>query len=117
MVDPPFRSDDRSDDDATRRLLGPLDHADTRVCVLAERKFLHTMGGGCQMPLGAHARIVDGNAIFSAFVGSPSTRETISKVSQGLPQELEILALDTAEFLLSHGADQILKEVEAQFSS
>lgn len=107
----------RSDDEATRHLVEPLDHADTRACVLAERRFLHTMGGGCQVPLGAHARIVNGSAIFSAFVGSPSTRETISKVSNGLPQELEKLALDSAEFLLSHGADKILQEVEAQFPS
>ena len=107
----------RSDDEATRHLVEPLDHADTRACVLAERRFLHAMGGGCQVPLGAHARIVNGGAIFSAFVGSPSTRKTISKVSNGLPQELEKLALDSAEFLLSHGADKILQEVEAQFPS
>jgi hydroxymethylbilane synthase len=107
----------RSDDHATRQLVEPLDHADTRACALAERRFLHTMGGGCQMPLGAHARIVHGNAIFSAFVGSPSSRKAIRRVSHGPPQELETLALDSAKFLLSQGADKILKEVEAQFPS
>ncbi len=107
----------RCDDDATRHMVEPLDHADTRACALAERRFLHIMGGGCQVPLGAHARIVDGDAIFSAFVGSPSSHEAVRKVSHGHPQELEQLALDSAEFLLSHGADKILKEVEAQFPS
>ena len=107
----------RSDDDTTRQRVEPLDDPDTRVCAMAERRFLHIMGGGCQVPLGAHARIVDGSAIFSAFVGSPSTGEALSKVSRGHPQELEQLALDSAEFLLSHGADKILQEVEAQFPS
>ena len=107
----------RSEDETTRRLVEPLDDADTRCCTLAERRFLHTLGGGCQVPLAAHARIEDGNAVFSAFVGSPSTRDVLSKVSNGHPKDLDKLALDSAEFLLSHGADRILREVEAQFSS
>ncbi|MEE8348378.1 MAG: hydroxymethylbilane synthase [Acidobacteriota bacterium] len=107
----------RSDDDETRHIVQPLDHPETRICALAERRFLHSMGGGCQVPLGAHARIINGSAIFSAFVGSPSSLESISKVSNGHPQQLDKLALDSAEFLLSHGADKILKEVEAQFPS
>jgi hydroxymethylbilane synthase len=107
----------RSGDDATRRIVEPLNDEDTRRCALAERRFLHTMGGGCQVPVAAHARIEGGNAVFSVFVGSPSTREVLSKVSSAHPKDLDELAQDSAEFLLSHGADRILKEVEAQFSS
>ena len=31
-----------------------LEHAPTRAAVEAEREFLHAMGGGCELPLGAH---------------------------------------------------------------
>ena len=35
-----------------------LDHFNTHQCVLAERAFLHAMGGGCQSPVAAYARIL-----------------------------------------------------------
>jgi len=107
----------RTDDEATRQIVASLDHSETRTCALAERRFLQAMGGGCQVPLGAHARIANGNATFTAFVGSPTTGEALRKESSGRPQELEQLALASAEFLLSHGADKILKELNSQPSS
>ncbi len=107
----------RSDDGATRKIVASLDHSETRTCALAERRFLHAMGGGCQVPLGAHARMTNGKATFTAFVGSPTTGEALRKESVGDPRELEKIALDSAEFLLSHGADKILKEFEDQFPS
>ncbi len=107
----------RTDDEATRQIVASLDHSETKTCALAERRFLHAMGGGCQVPLGAHAQIANDNATFTAFVGSPTTGEALRKESSGHPQELEQLALASAEFLLSHGADKILKELESQPSS
>ena len=107
----------RSDVGATRKIVASLDHSETRTCALAERRFLHAMGGGCQVPRGAHARMTNGKATFTAFVGSPTTGEALRKESVGDPRELEKIALDSAEFLLSHGADKILKEFEDQFPS
>src|SRR6185503_14456915 len=45
----------RTDDDATRALLAPLDHADTTLAATAERAFLAALEGGCQVPIGALA--------------------------------------------------------------
>src|SRR5690606_23131668 len=47
----------RADDDATLAALAPYDHADSRRCVDAERAFLATLGGGCDLPVGAHATV------------------------------------------------------------
>lgn len=50
----------READAETRRLLSAIEHADTRACVEAERAFLRSLGGGCQVPFPAYARIVNG---------------------------------------------------------
>jgi hydroxymethylbilane synthase len=48
----------RSDDDVTRELLIAIDDADAHLAVTAERAFLAELGGGCSLPVGAHARVV-----------------------------------------------------------
>ena len=47
----------RADDEATLRWLTPLDDHAARVAVSAERALLHTLEGGCQVPLGALATL------------------------------------------------------------
>jgi len=42
----------RADDAATQNLLAPLDDAPARYAVTAERAALHTLGGGCSVPIG-----------------------------------------------------------------
>ena len=50
----------RDADKAVREAVAPLDHAPTARAVAAERAFLEALGGGCNVPLGAHAFAVDG---------------------------------------------------------
>ncbi len=50
----------RTDDLAIQALLSVINDADTRACVEAERSFLRTLGGGCQVPYAAHATIRNG---------------------------------------------------------
>lgn len=47
----------RTDDDATRSVLARLDDPPTHQAVEAERALLFYLGGGCQVPLGAFARV------------------------------------------------------------
>jgi hydroxymethylbilane synthase len=47
----------RTDDDATLRLLQPLEHAASRRTLETERAFLAELGGDCDLPAGAHAVI------------------------------------------------------------
>ncbi len=44
----------RDDDDATRELLQSIEHAASRAAVDGERAFLAALGGGCDLPVGAH---------------------------------------------------------------
>ena len=47
----------RADDTAVAAAVAPLDHAPTARCATAERVFLAALGGGCNLPLGAHAQL------------------------------------------------------------
>jgi hydroxymethylbilane synthase len=51
----------RKDDKKTVAALAFLDDRDTRFAVTAERAALAALGGGCQVPIGVHCRIVPGS--------------------------------------------------------
>jgi len=48
----------RSDDEEVNALAAALNHRNTYLSVLAERAFLRGMGGGCQSPVAATARVL-----------------------------------------------------------
>ena len=50
----------REEDWETRQLLSAIHHEPTARCVHAERELLHSLGGGCHLPLGASAVIENG---------------------------------------------------------
>jgi len=58
----------RVDDRATRELLAPIEHTDSRVRVDAERAFLAELGGDCELPAGAHAVLMEGSAAFGGAI-------------------------------------------------
>lgn len=53
----------RADDDPTAALLAPVEHALSRRLVDAERAFLATLGGDCDLPAGAHAQLTLDDAV------------------------------------------------------
>ena len=105
----------RTDDESTRRIVEPVDDPATRSCTLAERRFLHEMGGGCDVPMGAHASIENDAATFTAFVAGPRSLQVARTSSQGKPQQLDELALEAARYLLAQGGDKMLEESSVQY--
>jgi hydroxymethylbilane synthase len=68
----------REDGGAAFLAAGTLDHPETRRAVTAERAFLAAVGGGCQVPVGAYARIGNGEVHLRAIIASPEGDRTIS---------------------------------------
>jgi hydroxymethylbilane synthase len=88
-----------------------LDHPATHAAVTAERGVLASLGGGCQVPIGAHAT-VDGDTIhLLGVVASPDGAEIIRAESQGSVAEAERLGRTLGETLLAKGARAILETV------
>lgn len=53
-------------------LAAPADHAETHGAVLAERGVTRRLGGGCRVPVAAHAHAVDGGWRLVGWVGDPA---------------------------------------------
>lgn len=97
----------RDDGGAGDQFARKLDHAATRTAVTAERSLLATLEGGCQVPIGAHARL-EGSAIhLRAIVASPDGSRVVRDSMTG--EEPIALGRALGERLLQVGAREILK--------
>lgn len=64
----------RRGDDETASLVAPLDDADVRSAVVAERALLKAMGGGCRAPVGAVVSVANGSLTLIAGAVTPDGR-------------------------------------------
>ena len=65
----------------TRRLLGLIDHAETRTCALVEREVLWVLNGHCNTPIAGHARL-EGNCLrIDAAVLKPRWRDDYRNIA------------------------------------
>lgn len=101
----------RLDDERTLALLAPLNHAETAVRVTAERAMNTRLEGGCQVPIGSYAELVDGDIWLRALVGSPDGKTMVRGERRGPAKDAGALGVSLAEELLNSGAREILADV------
>ena len=89
-------------------LLKPIHHYETAQCVLAEREMSRTLGGSCNVPLGAHAIIENKLLKLQGFVASIDGKEMVKDKVEGSIEDAEKLGEKLAKQLLDQGADKIL---------
>ena len=95
-----------------QRIKEAVDHADTHVCLLAERAFLRTMEGGCSIPSFALAKLTaEGNVRIQGGIVSLDGQQHLSEVFEGSQEEAESLGVRLAEMILSQGGVEILKSI------
>ncbi len=102
----------RSDDRQTQAYLAFLNHAETRSAIECERALLGSLGGGCQVPIGAYAEVHQARLHLRGMVGRPDGSEILREQAEG--NDPEALGREVAQTLLKRGAEQILKDVYAQ---
>lgn len=104
----------RDDDAATNALVSRLDDPRTRAAVLAERALLRSLGGGCQIPIAAHATVADGRMSLDGLVASPDGSRVLRGRLEGGAGEAAALGEALAAQLKERGADALLAELPAQ---
>jgi len=103
----------RRDDTRVNALLQPLHHAPTAARIRAERAMNHRLEGGCQVPIGGHATLNDGELQLRGLVGTVDGSEIVRAEIKGPEADAERLGTALAEELLEHGAGRILRELYA----
>jgi hydroxymethylbilane synthase len=104
----------RLKDTEAAEIVGGLDDAETRTAIIAERALLAALHGGCQVPLGAWARIERGELILEACVCSVDGLQYVKQRATAAPEQAAELGAHMANLLIEAGAQNILEEVSRQ---
>ena len=102
----------RTSDARTRELLGRLENATVRACVVAERSTLAALEAGCSAPVAAYAELAEGEsgpelflrASVTAIDGSDAIRGSIT----GPLPDAAALGRALATELLDRGAAELM---------
>ena len=98
----------RAGDAATRTVLATLADRDAADSVAAERAFLLAIGGDCNTPLAAHARVAGDRIELRVQVSDPDGREWFEDHGSAPRADAERLGRELAVRLLDRGAAQVL---------
>ena len=98
----------REGDDRIQKLLAPLNDQETEAEVIAERAVLENLGGGCQVPIGAYAKHVNGELSLVGTVCHPEGALRIVESAKGMPNTAQHLGEVVADKLRKSGAIELL---------
>ncbi len=101
----------RADGGSAFQISKRLEDAETRIAVTAERAVLASLGGGCQVPIGAHATVEGSRLHLRAIVVSPDGSQAIRKQSTGSVEDAAALGRAVGAELLAEGGREILEAV------
>lgn len=100
----------RESDDQIRKLIAPLNHSLTHAAIVAERAALRVLGGGCQLPIAAHAQIIGERLKIEGMVATPLGDKLIRAECEGSITQPEDVGEMLAQKLLASGAALILDD-------
>ncbi|WP_341885841.1 hydroxymethylbilane synthase [Synechococcus sp. UW140] len=104
----------READPEVLALIKVLEHRPTALRCLAERSFLRSLEGGCQVPIGVNSSFNSAdNLVLTGMVASLDGKRLIRDQVQGSQADPEAIGIALAEKLRSQGAGEILQQIFA----
>ncbi len=105
----------RGDDTELISLLkAAIEHPETRDRCLAERSFLRSLEGGCQVPIGVNTEIDGENLTLTGVVASIDGQQLVKDTITGAASDAETLGIELAKRLREQGAQEILNAIFAE---
>ena len=103
----------RGADVRTLALVSVLNHDATRRTTDAERAFAHRLGGSCQSPIAAHARLEGERLMLDGLVAEPDGTRLLRDALSGSSRDPVALGHRLAERILAAGAGPLLERLRA----
>ncbi len=101
----------RDGDDWTQALVEEIHHPATAACVAAERAFMRSLEGGCQVPIGGSATLAGDALTLDGFVSDLEGAIVLREKRRGSVAEAARIGQEVAAALRERGADAVLAEV------
>jgi hydroxymethylbilane synthase len=94
-------------------IVSVLNDRNAQIESTIERSFVDVLQGGCQVPIGVKATIIDENSIrVQAIVGMPDGSESISEDITADIEEFETIGQNLAQTFIDQGARELLERAE-----
>jgi hydroxymethylbilane synthase len=103
----------RGADSRTLGLVTVLESRETRIVMDAERAFAHRLGGSCQSPIAAHARLEGGTLLLDGLVAEPDGSRLVRDTASGSIGDPAGLGRLLAQRILDAGAGPLLERLRA----
>jgi len=103
----------RGADSSILGLVTVLESRETRIVMDAERAFAHRLGGSCQSPIAAHARLEGGTLLLDGLVAEPDGSRLVRDAASGSIGDPAGLGRLLAERILDAGAGPLLERLRA----
>ena len=84
-------------------MLALIRHEPTHNAMLAERSLLATIDGSCRTPIGAYARMENGNLRLDAMIAKPDGSQHARTRREGPVSDAQAMGEDAGRELLAHG--------------
>lgn len=104
----------RKDDVKALEIVKAINHEKSFLQIEAERAFLRTLHGGCQIPAGVTSKLEKNDFKMKAAVFSLDGKKAVRGEISGVKEKAKELAAQLAEKLLAQGAREILEDIRGQ---
>ncbi|GIU81263.1 MAG: hydroxymethylbilane synthase [Acidobacteria bacterium] len=104
----------RCDDLEMASMLEKINNKTSEACARAERAFMRTLQGGCQVPVGALATLENDTLTLQGFIGSHDGKRFLREKMSAKVIEAENLGMSLARKCLEKGGSEILAEIRKE---
>jgi len=98
----------RTNDKRIAKLIAPLNDQESSIAIKAERAFLKTLEGDCQVPIAGHAAVTGATIVMEGLVASLNGDEMIREALTGDVEAAEQLGVDLANRIIAKGGRILL---------
>jgi hydroxymethylbilane synthase len=101
----------RENDAFIEEILSKINDTETMITTSAERAFLKTLEGGCQIPVGSYSYIKDGQFHITGFISDIDGQRFLKETAMAPVEQAVVISASMARKLYSLGGKEILESI------